>query len=156
MKKPLFYLITACAIGALLWITFRAKDMHAEHNGPVFTDSAPQPIGPYSQAVMRGNALFVSGQVGMDPATGILDTSSIEVETKQAMENIAAILRSAKMEMSNIAKTTIYLTDLNDFKAVNEVYGSYFGKGPYPARETVQVAGLPKGAHIEISVTAIR
>jgi 2-iminobutanoate/2-iminopropanoate deaminase len=105
---------------------------------------------------MRGNALFVSGQVGIDPKTGVLDTSSIEAETRQAMNNIAAILRGAKMEMKDIAKTTIYLTDLANFKTVNEVYGSFFGTGPYPARETVEVKGLPKGAHIEISVTAIR
>lgn len=105
---------------------------------------------------MRGNAMFVSGQIAIDPKTGAMDTADIASETKRVMENIAAILRASKMEMKDIAKTTIYLTDLDNFKTVNEVYGGYFGNGPYPARETVEVAALPKGAHVEISVTAIK
>lgn len=156
MKNSAFYVFAIVAIGSLLWLTFHSGNKEAEHNEPVSTINAPQPIGPYSQAVMRGNAMFVSGQAGIDPKTGILDTSSIEAETKQSMNNIVAILAAAKMEMKDIAKTTIYLTDLTNFKTVNEVYGSYFGSGPYPARETVEVKALPKGAHIEISVTAIR
>lgn len=156
MKNSAFYIFAVLAIGALIWITVRSRDKHTEHNGPVSTAEAPQPIGPYSQAVMRGNAMFVSGQIAIDPKTGNLDTADIASETKRVMENIAAILRASKMEMKDIAKTTIYLTDLNDFKSVNEVYESYFGSGPYPARETVEVAALPKSAHVEISVTAIR
>lgn len=137
-------------------MTFSAKNQHAEHNGPVSTDQAPQSIGPYSQAVMRGNAMFVSGQIAIDAKSGILDTATISVETKRVMDNIRAILQSSKMEMKDVAKATIYLTNLDDFKAVNEVYGAYFGKGPFPARETVEVRRLPKGAHVEISVTGIR
>lgn len=156
MKNSIFIAFAFCAIAALIWMTFSAKNQHAEHNGPVATDQAPQPIGPYSQAVMRGNAMFVSGQIAINPKTGILDTANISAETKQVMENIAAILLASKMEMKDVAKATIYLTNLDDFKTVNEVYGSYFGKGPFPARETVEVRRLPKGAHIEISVTAIR
>lgn len=155
MKNSAFYVVAICAVGALLWLTYGSRNSPRELNGPVTTQEAPQPIGPYSQAVLRGNALFVSGQIALDPASGQMDTTGIEAETKRVMENIAAILRASHMEMKDIAKTTIYLTDLSTFNAVNEVYGSYFGKGPYPARETVEVQALPKGAHIEISVTAI-
>ena len=156
MKNPIFIAFAACAIVALLWITFSSKKQHEEHNGAIATADAPQPIGPYSQAVIRGNALFVSGQIAIDPKTGNLDTVDIATETKRVMNNIAAILHASQMEVSSIAKTTIYLTNLDDFAKVNEVYGSYFGKGAYPARETVEVSRLPKGAHVEISVTAIR
>jgi 2-iminobutanoate/2-iminopropanoate deaminase len=156
MKNSIFVAFAVCAIVALIWMTFSARQQHAEHNGPISTTEAPQPIGPYSQAVMRGNAMFVSGQIALDPKTGAMDTADIATETKRVMNNIAAILKSSKMEIKDIAKTTIYLTDLDDFKTVNEIYGSYFGAGPYPARETVEVRRLPKGAHVEISVTAIR
>lgn len=157
MKNSAFYIFAILAIGALVWITFSSRNQQAEHNGgPVSTPDAPQPIGPYSQAVMRGNAMFVSGQIAIDPKTGLLDTANITAETKRVMENIAAILRASKMEMKDIARTTIYLTDLDNFKTVNEIYGSYFGDGPYPARETVEVSALPKGVHVEISVTAIK
>jgi 2-iminobutanoate/2-iminopropanoate deaminase len=156
MKQTAFYGVLAIAIIALAWIMFSAREKNDAHNGPVTTADAPQPIGPYSQAVMRGNALFVSGQVAIDPKTGNADTADITAETKRVMENIKAILVAAQMEMKNIAQVRIYLTDLNNFKTVNEVYGSYFGNGPYPARETVEVSALPKGMHIEISCTAIR
>lgn len=156
MKNTVFYGIAVIAVFALIWITWSARTRTTEHNGPVITTEAPQPIGPYSQAVMRGNAMFISGQVAIDPKTGAADTADIATETKRVMENIAAILRAAKMEMKNIAQVRIYLTDLDNFKTVNEVYGSYFGDGPYPARETVEVSALPKGMHIEISCTAIR
>lgn len=156
MKNTIFYGILAIAIIALIWITLKARDHQDEHNGPITTADAPQPIGPYSQAVMRGNALFVSGQVAIDPKTGNADTADISIETKRVMENIKAILVAAKMEMRDIAQVRIYLTDLGNFKTVNEIYGSYFGDGPYPARETVEVSALPKGMHIEISCTAIR
>jgi 2-iminobutanoate/2-iminopropanoate deaminase len=156
MKNSIFIAFAACAIVALLWITFSSQKQHEEHNGAIVTTDAPQPIGPYSQAVIRGNALFVSGQIAIDPKTGNLDTADIATETKRVMNNIAAILRASHMEMNSIAKTTIYLTNLDNFAKVNEMYGSYFGSGPYPARETVEVSRLPKGAHIEISVTAIR
>lgn len=156
MNKTIFYGIVVIAIAALLWLTFRTREHLAENNGPVYTADAPQPIGPYSQAVIRGNALFISGQVGIDPGTGDPDTADISTETKRVMENIKAILIAGKMEMRNIAQVRIYLTDMNNFKTVNEIYGSYFGDGPYPARETVEVSALPKGMHVEISATAIR
>lgn len=156
MNKTVFYGIAVIAIGALLWITLRAKEHTVESNGPVNTADAPQPIGPYSQAVIRGNALFISGQVGIDAKTGNADTADIAMETKRVMENIKAILVAGKMEFRNIAQVRIYLTDMNNFKTVNEIYGSYFGEGPLPARETVEVSELPKGMHIEISATAIR
>lgn len=119
----------------------------------VFTMTAPQPIGPYSQAVKFGDLLFVSGQIAINPKTNEMNNPNIEEEARQVMENIKSILNAAGMEMKNILKTTIYLVDLNNFKKVNEIYGSYFEKD-YPARETVQVAKLPKGANIEISVIA--
>ena len=121
----------------------------------IFTEKAPKPIGPYSQAVMRGNALFVSGQVAIIPSTGEPDTSSIENETKQVMENIKAIVETAGMNMSDVVKATIYLSDMNNFSRMNEVYGTYFPSNP-PARETVQVSALPKKVNVEISVIAIR
>ena len=117
------------------------------------TPNAPAPIGPYSQAVKAGNLLFVSGQIPMDPATGELMMADIKTETIQVMENIKAILTEAGVDFGNIVKTSIFLTDMKNFAVVNEVYGTYF-TGNYPARETVQVAGLPKGVNVEITVTA--
>jgi 2-iminobutanoate/2-iminopropanoate deaminase len=119
----------------------------------IYTGSAPKPIGPYSQAVRSGNLLFVSGQIGMTSA-GVLDTSSIENECRQVMKNITAIVEAADMKMSDVTKATIYLTDLKNFKKVNEVYGTFFTSDP-PARETVEVKALPKGARVEISVVAV-
>lgn len=117
------------------------------------TTQAPAPIGPYSQAVQCGNILFVSGQIALDPANGQLITSSISAQTTRIMQNIEAILLAAGLNFSNIVKTTIFLTSMSDFDEVNKVYGSYF-KDNFPARETVAVAGLPKGVNVEISVTA--
>lgn len=117
------------------------------------TTQAPAPIGPYSQAVQCGNILFVSGQIAIDPANGQLITSSISAQTIRIMQNIEAILLAAGLNFSNIVKTTIFLTSMSDFDEVNKVYGSYF-KDNFPARETVAVAGLPKGVNVEISVTA--
>jgi len=121
----------------------------------IFTDKAPKPIGPYSQAIAKGNLLFVSGQVAINPATSQIDTSGIGNETKQVMENLNAVLQAAGTSTDHVVKSTIYLTDLSKFKQVNEMYGSYFKENP-PARETVQVAALPKGAHVEISVVAVK
>ncbi len=117
------------------------------------TDNAPAPIGPYNQAVQYGDMLFISGQIPMDPKTGDLVQSDIKAETKQVMENLKAILDEAGMSFGNIIKTTIFLMDMGQFAQVNEVYGSYFGEGA-PARETVQVSGLPKGVNVEISMIA--
>jgi 2-iminobutanoate/2-iminopropanoate deaminase len=118
------------------------------------TTNAPAPIGPYSQAVAAGNFVFLSGQIALNPATGQLVMDDIKTETKQVMENIKTILAEAGINFSHVIKTSIFLTDMQDFAQVNEVYGTYF-KDNFPARETVQVAGLPKGVNVEISVTAL-
>lgn len=119
------------------------------------TDNAPAPIGPYNQAVQFGNMLFVSGQIAIDPKTGELYTGDIQTETRLVMENLQAILTEAGMDFSNVLKSSIFLMDMGQFAQVNEVYGSYFSENP-PARETVQVAGLPKGVKVEISVVAAK
>jgi len=118
------------------------------------TTNAPAPIGPYNQAVAAGNFIFLSGQIALNPDNGQLVTDDIKAETKQVMENIKAILSEAGIDFNNIVKTSIFLTDMQNFAQVNEVYGTYFSDN-FPARETVQVAGLPKGVNVEISVTAL-
>lgn len=119
------------------------------------TSSAPAPIGPYSQAVAAGGFVFLSGQVAINPSTGELVLDNIKTETKQVMENIKAVLTEAGVDFSDIVKTTIFLTDMQNFAQVNDVYGTYF-KELFPARETVEVSGLPKNVNVEISVTAIK
>ena len=121
----------------------------------ILTSNAPQPIGPYSQAIMNNNTLYVSGQIAIIPQTGEINLSSIENETKQVMENIKAIIDAAGLTMSHIVKTSIFLTNMGNFSKVNEVYGTYFKESP-PARETIQVSALPKNVNIEISVIAIK
>ncbi len=121
----------------------------------ITSKNAPAPIGPYSHGVVVGNMLFVSGQVGKHPVSGELMLSDIKTETTMVMENVKGILTDAGMDFSHIVKTTIFLTDMNNFATVNEVYGSYF-KGDYPARETVQVSKLPLNVNVEISVIAVK
>jgi 2-iminobutanoate/2-iminopropanoate deaminase len=120
----------------------------------ITSNQAPAPIGPYSQAILAGNLLFVSGQVALHPVTGELVNQNIQAETTQVMENIKAILTEAGTDFSHIIKTTIFLKDMQDFAAVNTIYGSYLSD-PFPARETIQVAGLPKNANVEITVTVL-
>ena len=117
------------------------------------TDNAPAPIGPYNQAIQFGNLLFISGQIALDPITGQMVQTDIKAETIQVMSNLKAILEQASMDFSNVLKTSIFLMDMGQFAQVNEVYGSYFSVGA-PARETIQVAGLPKGGNVEISMIA--
>jgi 2-iminobutanoate/2-iminopropanoate deaminase len=117
------------------------------------SDQAPAPIGPYSQAVIAGNMLYVSGQIALHPVTGELVMSNLEAETRQVMENIRAILAQASISFDAIVKSSIFLSDMAHFTRVNEVYSSFF-TGNYPARETIQVAGLPKNVNVEISVIA--
>lgn len=117
------------------------------------TDNAPAPIGPYNQAVMAGNMLFISGQIALDATSGELVQTDIKAETKKVMENLQAILTEAGMTFSNIVKTSIFLKSMGDFAQVNEIYGSYFTENP-PARETVEVSALPKGVNVEISMIA--
>jgi len=122
----------------------------------IFTEKAPAPIGPYNQAVLAGNTIYVSGQIPLNPESGELVLSSIEVQTKQVMENLKAILNEANMTFDNVVKATIFITDMNDFSKINTVYGGYFSEANAPARETVQVSRLPKDVNIEISVIAIK
>jgi len=118
------------------------------------SSKVPAPIGPYSQAVIANGFLFASGQVAYDPATGELVLTDIQAETRQVMENIKAILEEAKLSFANVVKTSIFLSDMQLFAQVNEVYGSYFTAN-FPARETVAVKTLPRNVNIEISITAV-
>jgi 2-iminobutanoate/2-iminopropanoate deaminase len=120
------------------------------------TPNAPAPIGPYNQAVLSDNTLFISGQVAFDPSTGILVMDDIKTETKQVMENLKAILNAAGMGFDNVVKTSIFISDMNNFGQINEVYGQYFNPETAPARETVQVARLPKDVNVEISMIAVK
>jgi len=119
------------------------------------TNSAPAPIGPYNQAVLAGNFLFISGQIALNPQTGDLELSDIPTETKRVMSNLEGVLKAAGMDFSHVVKTTIFLIDMKQFATVNEIYGSYFPQNA-PARETVQVSGLPKGVNVEISMIAAK
>ena len=121
----------------------------------IFTEKAPAPIGPYNQAVLTGNTLYTSGQIAINPATGDLVTTNIEAETTQVMENMKAVLEAAGMTFENVIKTSIFIMDMNDFGKINAVYGSYFNEKTAPARETVQVACLPKNVNVEISMIAM-
>ena len=114
---------------------------------------APKPIGPYSQAVVAGGFMFVSGQIPLDPRTNELVEGGIEAQTEQVLKNLMAVLKEAKMGPENVVKTTVFLSDLKDFAKMNEVYARYLGKEP-PARSTIQAAGLPRGARVEIDVVA--
>lgn len=117
------------------------------------TSKAPAPIGPYNQSIKAAGLLFISGQIAINPATGEIASSDIKAETHQSMQNLKAILSEAKLTFEHVVKTTIFLSDMGLFAAVNEVYGTYF-KGDYPSRETVAVKGLPKGVNVEISMIA--
>ncbi len=119
------------------------------------TDKAPAPVGPYSQAVEAGGFVFCSGQIAIDPKTNQVHTGPIEEQTRQVMENVRGVLEAASLNFNNVVKTTIFLTNMNDFAVVNDIYGKYFTEQP-PARSTVAVAGLPKGVHVEIEVIAKR
>jgi 2-iminobutanoate/2-iminopropanoate deaminase len=122
----------------------------------IFTTDAPAPIGPYNQAILIGNTLYTSGQIALNPKTMELVLDDIETETKQVMENLKAVLIAAGMTFENVVKTTIFIADMNDFAKINSVYGTYFNEETAPARETVQVACLPKNVNIEISMIAIQ
>lgn len=128
----------------------------------IHTPAAPAPIGPYSQAIRAGDTLYISGQVCIDPLTGELKNKDIQEETHQAMKNLEAILHAAGMDLTNVVKTTIFITDMHRFGEINEVYGKYFTENlpaaetGFPARETVQVSALPKFANVEISMIAVK
>ena len=119
------------------------------------TNSAPAPIGPYNQAVLNGNTLYISGQICLDAQSGQLKNRDLQEETHQVMQNLKAILQEAGMNFTNVVKTTIFITDMNRFGEINEIYAKYFS-GDFPARETVQVAALPRFVNVEISMIAAR
>lgn len=120
------------------------------------TIKAPAPIGPYNQAILKGNTLYTSGQIAINPENGLLILDDIKSETQQVMKNMEAVLIAANMTFNDVVKTSIFITDMNDFSNINEVYGSYFDEASAPARETVQVVQLPKNVHVEISMIAIK
>ena len=122
----------------------------------IFTDKAPAPIGPYSQAVLTGNTLYTSGQIALHPETGELVIDDIETETEQVMQNMKAVLEAAGMELEHVIKATIFISNMDDFARINSVYGKYFNEKTAPARETVQVARLPKSVNVEISMVAVK
>ena len=122
----------------------------------IYTENAPAPIGPYNQAILVGNTLYTSGQIALNPLTMELVLDDIEIETKQVMENMKAVLVAADMTFENVIKTSIFIMNMNDFTRINSIYGSYFNEATAPARETVQVACLPKNVNIEISMIAIK
>ncbi len=121
----------------------------------ITTPNAPAPIGPYNQAVLINGTLYTSGQIAIDPETGELVLDSIEAETTQVMENMKAVLAAANMTFSNVVKTSIFISDMHNFSKINAVYSQYFDDATAPARETVEVANLPKFVNVEISMTAI-
>ncbi|MHA7864085.1 RidA family protein [Flagellimonas marinaquae] len=120
------------------------------------TPKAPAPIGPYNQAVLIKDTLYISGQIPIDPATGELVEGDIQKETRQSMENLKAILEEAGMTFEHVIKSSIFIKDMNQFALINEVYGSYFDEATAPARETVEVANLPKFVNVEISMIAVK
>lgn len=144
---------TTVTLVFLLLLAFASGQ--SEQKRVIFTDKAPKPIGPYSQGILVGNTIYLAGQIAIDPATGKMDTATIETEINRVLSNLGEVLKATGMNYSNIVKTTIYTTDLRYFKIINTIYGELFKKDP-PARETVQVAALPGKAHIEISVIAVK
>ena len=122
----------------------------------ITTSKAPAPIGPYNQAVLSGNTLYTSGQIALDPETGELVIDSIEAETKQVMENMKEVLAAAEMTFENVVKSSIFISDMHNFSKINSVYATYFNEATAPARETVEVANLPKFVNVEISMIAIK
>jgi len=122
----------------------------------ITTDKAPAPLGPYNQAVLVGNMLYTSGQIAINPESGALILDTIELETTQVMENLEAVLEAADMNFENVIKSSIFISDMNNFAKINTIYGQYFNEATAPARETVEVANLPKFVNVEISVIALK
>jgi 2-iminobutanoate/2-iminopropanoate deaminase len=122
----------------------------------ITTKKAPAPIGPYNQAILAGETLYISGQIALNPSTNELVLDSIKEETKQVMENLKAILNEVNLTFENVVKSSIFISDMNNFAAINQVYGSYFNVETAPARETVEVAQLPKSVNVEISMIAVK
>jgi len=152
-RNLIFALVVALVTGVALYAIIAPLYQHPAKK-ILFTKQAPEPIGPYSQGVRYGDFVFISGQIGLDPVTGNLP-ATVNGQTVQVMENLKAILQEAGLDFTSVVQARIYLTDLQDFYTVNGVYQRYF-EGSYPARATVQVAGLPKGATVEIEMVAMR
>jgi len=131
----------------------RVNDGH--RNRAILTAEAPAPVGPYSQAIRAGDTLYVAGQIGIDPATGQMVPGGVEPETRQALANVRAVLAAAGMGLGDVVQAQVFLADMGDYAAVNAIYAEHFERSP-PARAAVQVAALPKGARVEILVTAVR
>ena len=146
MAKHLMSFLLSLAISAMAF---------AQEKTVIKTSEAPAAIGPYSQAIMVGNALYCSGQIALDPATGKMVTENIQAETRQVLKNLGAVLRAAGMNYSNVVQATVYLADLNDYKTMNEIYAEFFKENP-PARAAVQVARLPRDARVEIACIAMK
>lgn len=149
----------AILFAAALFVSACASDGSDEPAAPakraIATDGAPEAIGPYSQGVQVGHTLYLAGQIGLDPATGALVDGGIEAETRQAMDNLQAVLAAAGFSMDDVVEAQVFLADLEDYGPMNDVYGSYFDAAP-PARAAVQVARLPRDARVEIKLTAVR
>mgnify|MGYP006245998215 FL=1 len=155
MKKALIF-FSVCLVIFFIALTYNAfnNKNKTDMKRIINTSNAPKPIGPYNQAVISGDLMFISGQVAFDPNTDELVLDDIQTETKQVMENLKSILEEANLSFKDVVKTTIFLSDMNDFQQVNEVYGSYFSNDQAPARETVEVSRLPKDVNVEISMIA--
>lgn len=152
MTKNLLLVLSALVMLILSYLYF-FKKFDKKSKEIIYTKEAPKPIGPYSQGVTFGGTLFVSGQIALNPTTGVFDSTSIEKETHQVLKNLEAVVKAAGLELNNVTKVTIYLTDLKNFEAVNKVYSRFFVKD-FPARECIQVSALPKHAHVEMSAFA--
>ncbi len=150
-RIPVILIVFGLAVSGV-WFVVDAGDKSRKK--AVETSNAPKAIGPYSQAIVADGFVFAAGQVGIDPKSGELVAGGIEAETEQALRNIEAVLKASDSDLENVVKTTIFLSDISDFAKVNEIYGRVF-KAPFPARSTVQAARLPRGAKIEIEVTAL-
>lgn len=138
-------------------LTFSGFSLFAQKHSSqvIITDKAPKPIGPYSQGILSGKTLYLSGQIAIDPETGKMDTLNIETEIRRVMNNLGAVLNAAGMDYGNMVKATIYCTDLKNFKTINTIYAEYFKENP-PARETIQISALPGKSHVEISGIAVK
>jgi len=157
MKNALIF-FSVCLVIFFIALTYNAfnNKNKTDMKRIINTSNAPKSIGPYNQAVISGDLMFISGQVAFDPNTDELVLDDIQTETKQVMENLKSILEEANLSFKNVVKTTIFLSDMDDFQQVNEVYGSYFSNDQAPARETVEVSRLPKDVNVEISMIAYK
>ena len=145
------YLITTIAAVVLVG----CGTLQSPHKA-IFSDKAPAAIGPYSQAVQVGDVLYLAGQIGIDPLSGVLVEGGIEAQTKQALDNLGAVLKEAGMDYDNVVRATVFLSDMNNYQAMNGVYGEYFKSDHPPSRSTVQVGVIPQGALVEIDFIAVK